>query len=149
MPWEIRILGESDRPLGNKAEVIEWVRLTLGGVELRRPPLPPPEVMATFSPAVREAFAWPKLEALFEQNDFTIELYCGYEDPIRCLYADVRGSGNPLPVLARLCLPKHWRVISSADKSCVDLTASTADQWQSFCNWRDDAIRQLQDEERQ
>jgi hypothetical protein len=52
----------------------------------------------------------------------------------------VRGNGDPLPALAVLCLPNGWAVIDSANKSRVDLSATTSPEWDSFRAWRDKAI---------
>ena len=146
MPWEIRIVNDAgDAPLGAKQSVVDWVAKMLPGVKLEQPPLPPPEILATFPEAVREAFTRPKLEGVYEQEGFSIEFYCSDEPHIRCLHADVRGNGNPLPILARLCLPKRWAVVSSADQSKVDLTGGEASQWQGFCEWRDRAISEIQE----
>jgi hypothetical protein len=149
MPWEISVVHEAEGlPLGDKQSVCAWVSEVLPGVDLRRPPLPPQEVLDAFPPPVREAFLRPKLEALYEGNDFFIEFYCTDAPEIRCLHADVRGSGNPVPILARLCGPKGWAVVSAADGSRVDLSTGAASQWQHFCAWRDRAIRQIQDSPR-
>jgi hypothetical protein len=146
MPWEIRIVNdEGDMPLGTKQVVVDWVAKALPGVHLQQPPLPPPEDPATFPEAVREAFARPKLEAVYEEEAFSIEFYCGDEPEIRCLHADVRGNGNPLPILARLCLPRGWAVVSAADLSKVDLSSGEANQWKGFCDWRDRAISEIQE----
>jgi hypothetical protein len=145
MPWEIRIVDYSgDSPLGSKQAVVDWVAKALPGVELRQPPLPPAEVLATFPEAVREAFTRPKLEGVYEEDSFSLEFYCSDEPDIRCLHADVRGNGNPLPALARLCSPMRWAVVSSADQSKVDLSNGEASQWQEFCGWRDRAISEIQ-----
>jgi len=146
MPWEIRIVSETaEAPLGDKQSVCAWVSEALPGVALRQLPLPPQEILASFPPAVREAFERPRLETLYEGDGFTVEFYCTDAPEIRCLHADIRGSGNPAPVLARLCGPKGWTVISAADGSRVDLSGDGISQWQGFRDWRDQAIRQLCD----
>src|SRR5262245_42224263 len=98
MPWEIRIVNDTEQlPLGTKQAVADWLCAVLPGVELKQPLLPPPEVLNTFSPAVREAFTRPKLEAVYGEDDFSLEFYCADAPEIHCLHADVRGNGNPLP----------------------------------------------------
>jgi hypothetical protein len=149
MPWEIRIISESgDLPLGTKQAVADWVSTVLPGVDLQRPALPPADILASFPEAVRAAFMRPKLEAAYEEDDFSIEFYCTDEPEIRCLHADVRGNGNPLPILARICLPRRWAVVSSADLSRVDLTSGAASQWQNFRDWRDGAINEIGESDR-
>jgi len=147
MPWEITIVNEvADRPLGDRQTVCGWLAEALPGVALRPPPLPPSQALEAMSAAVREAFLRPRLEAVYEADDFSLEFFCGDEAEIGFLQADVRGSGNPLPLLRRLCGARGWAVISAADRSTVDLSAEVPAQWQRFCDWRDQVIGKISDD---
>ena len=120
----------------------------LAGVELGRPPRPPDEFFAWLPESIRNstraAFESPQLEAVYEDRDLSIEFRCADEDPIRFLNADVRGEGNPLPALGRICVPKRWMVINGVDESSVDLSNDSAHQWERFREWRDWAIGQFE-----
>lgn len=103
MPWEITIVNSNrERPLGTKHAVTEWLAAALPGLELARSPGPPDEFFAglpeSLRTAVRGAFESPRLEAVYEDGDLSIEFHCADEDPIRFLTADVRGDGNPVSV---------------------------------------------------
>lgn len=145
MPWEVQIVNDpKDRPLGSKQEVIAWFREALG-VDLAQPLMPPEEVLATLPPILRENYTRPKLNAVLEAGDLFIEFFCNDLPEIRWIGAEVRGNIDPMPALARLCLPRGWAV-ETPDQSRVDLTGSSA-EWNHFCEWRDRAINSIRNED--
>jgi len=143
MPWEVSIVKSATNetiPLGPRQTVIEAVSSALPGALLGNPPVPPPEFLATLSPAVRDAFSRPQLEAYYEDGDLVFEFHTLDLPEIRFLCVNVRGNGNPLPTLNKLCMPNGWSVISANDRSVVDLTAESASQWEHFRNFRHQAF---------
>jgi hypothetical protein len=154
MPWEVTLVNyggappanyyAADRPdpqpLGGHDEVIEWIKVAAPELEWGQSETLPPEMLAAFSPEIREMMARPQLRALYEDAEFSLELYGFEQEPIASLHADLRGDGNPLLLLARICAGRRWSVVNGADGSFVDLEAARPEQWDAFREWRDRAV---------
>jgi hypothetical protein len=59
--------------------------------------------------------------------------------------AEVRGNGNPLPVIAALCRPNEWVAIDDASRQPVDLDGADAAGWEAFRAYRDRVINSLEE----
>jgi hypothetical protein len=142
MPWEVTIVASEDqrKPLGTREEVIARVSAALPGVALQQPPVPPPQILAQMPEIVRESMLRPRLEADFETDEFVIQFFANATPTLYWIGAEVRGNGNPLPALAELCLPNGWLLIDASAKSLVDMSATSAPEWDRFRKWRDRAI---------
>jgi len=144
MPWEIiiaRDVNDESLPLGMRREVLDIFAGALPGVTFENPPLPPKESLNSMSPFVRDTFLRPKLVGDYNNQELSIHFTTWDLPEIRFMYAEVRGSGNPLPVLAKLCMPNGWFIISAYDKSIVDLSKAHAPQWEHFQSFRDRAFQ--------
>lgn len=140
MPWEIVVVRSptNDKvPLGERDSVIDAVNSALPGVVLKDPGPPPAEILATLSEMMREAFMRPQLTALYHNDSVTIEFYALDLPQILYLCGNVRGNGNPIPVLRRLCVPNGWSVVSSYNQAVVDLSADTSPDWETFSGYRE------------
>lgn len=115
MPWELLISRSGEEPLGSRDAVVAQVATATGGEPLSLVPLPPPEALAAMPERVRAAFLTPILRALLEEDDVLVELWCVDEPVVKSLHADIRGGGDPLPLLRRLCEPGGWSVYDAAD----------------------------------
>ena len=93
--------------------------------------------------AIREHWLRSKgaYQGLFEGKDFTIEFHLGeVETAVLSMGIDVRGSGDPMPVIQRLMKIEGSKI--------TDLRGNTPTTklWRSFGTWRDDTIEQIKDE---
>ena len=150
MPWDIIIVNgsrEDHPPLGDRETVIAHISSAVPGLELCQPPRPPEQVLQMMPDAVRQSMLRPRLEAEYEANDLSIQFYCTDEPVIRSINAEVRGNGNPVPILAAICTPRGWSVIDVSGNSVVDLTKAEANAWDRFRKWRDRAIDTLTNDE--
>jgi hypothetical protein len=80
-------------------------------------------------------------QGLIEAEGFTIEFHLGEDETkVPAVAMDVRGSGDPMPVVNRLMRIEGWKV--------VDLrgNAPSTELWKAFGTWRDDAIDQIKNE---
>ena len=76
-------------------------------------------------------------KGLYEASGLTIEFYGFEQDSVSYVHADVRGSGNPMPIIRQLCQSANWKVIDDGTSQEIDLTDDVAQGWQEFCGWRD------------
>ena len=160
MPWEVTIVNYEGRPpasyrapdrpeskpLGGREEVIAHIKQALPELEWGESGNFPPEILQTFSPEIRALMSKSQVQAVHDGEDFSIELYAFEQEPIMYLHADIRGEGNPLVLLDRMCSPRKWSVVSNFDGSVVDLQASSAAQWDFFRAWRNRAIATTSEE---
>jgi hypothetical protein len=165
MPWEITLVNYEgnpalsyrapDRPeplpLGSKQSVVERISSCVPELEwYEEPPMtemiqrfpdhPFRELLASWPEEMRARASRPKLRAIYDQGDLSMELYGFDEDPLKFLCIEVRGNDDPLPLLRRLCVPNGWSVVDDADGSFLDLSTDRAGGWERFRNWRDTAI---------
>jgi hypothetical protein len=162
MPWELTVLSEQADPasnsrgwppLGTGEAVFRRIAACLLSVRWRREPsfierhqhLPEDHPIRKFIDGLTdEQRAWssrPEFKGLYEGEDFTLEFFCS-DGPIAFLNVDVRGSGNPMPTLAKLCRANAWLLKEAATGKVLDLSGPAV-EWQTFTQWRDRALGEL------
>jgi hypothetical protein len=150
MSWEVTIVNATDtqKPLGERDDVIARFAAALPGVMLQPAPGPSPEAIAQMPEVLREHFMQRprQLNADFDGDDFSIQFYANDQPQIESVGAEVRGDGSPLPALAALCQPNGWTVINHADDKPVDLQATNSPEWEKFRAWRDRAVAAIKAE---
>jgi hypothetical protein len=151
MPWELQALPSDDRgSLGTVEHVQAKLRAVLPEIELFRDASGSEKLASMESQGIevpdviREHWLRSKgtHQALIEGAGFTIEFHLGDDEAaVVAVAINVRGSGDPMPVLRQLMKIEGWKV--------VDLHGQplTAESWQSFGSWRDDAIEESNDED--
>ena len=159
MPWDVTILNYAgsppasyyapDRPepepLGTRDEVVSAIREAVPELEWGVSGGLPPEILAKFSPELATLMGKPKLGAVYDRDDVYLTLYGFEQEPMKYVCGEVRGRGNPVPLLARMCAGRGWSVVSGTDGSFVDLSAATAPQWDGFQAYRDRAVSGMHD----
>jgi hypothetical protein len=155
MPWELEIIkydGPVPRlradvdetrllPLGTVEDVRAHVSETLPAIEWQvEPPLI--EVLKAsgsdswkhWDESTIESASQPTLKACYELEDLYIEIF-GFKQasPLRYLLMEVRGEGDPLPVLRALCKPTGWSVADMCkDAVFLDLDSTTNPRWEKW-----------------
>ena len=80
-------------------------------------------------------------EGLIEGEGFTIEFHLGEDEAaVVAVGIDVRGSGDPMPVVRRLLKIGGWKVVDSEGQP------PTMESWKSFGTWRDGAVERIKEE---
>src|SRR5262245_41348550 len=148
MPWELTIRAADGQPLGDRDSVVKRASTAVPGITwLEVPPFlerikdmpdhPFHALIPTWPEATRASFARASLQGDFKAEDFSIRLY-GFETrPIASINVEVRGAGNPVPVLAALCIPNAWTAVDCCDGKQVDFAARAASGWEAFREYRD------------
>lgn len=152
MPWELEIIkydgpvprlrADADEtrflPMGTVDDVRAYISETLPDTEWRvEPPLL--EVMKAsgsdtwkhWDESMIESASQPKLKAFYEAENLYIEIF-GFDQIglLRYLLMEVRGEGDPLPVLPSLCQPAGWSVADMCkDATFLDLDSTSNPRW--------------------
>jgi hypothetical protein len=151
MPWELLVRKPRDETLGCRAEVVSCIAAAVPAIEwVEDPPLLDqikdiPEhslhsLLPTWPEETRAYFSQPHLRGDYFADDLSIRLYGFEAEPLMGVHVEVRGNGNPLPVLAAICVVHGWVAIDSDAGTPVDLTAGAAPGWEQFRQYRDRAI---------
>ncbi len=146
MPWDITIVNGRERqlPLGERDDVIARVAAALPGIIFGRPPGLPADVIAQTPAVLRAHFQEsPRLVADFVAGGISTQFYTDDEPLIRTIGVEVRGDGNPVPVLAAVCQPNGWAAVNGINGEVVDLSANESPAWEQFVGWRDAAVESL------
>jgi hypothetical protein len=162
VPWELTVKSEladrslksNDWPLlGRGSELCRRISECLPTVQWHREPsfleqhqhLPEDHPIRSFmDSSTAEQKEWNArrgFKGLYEGEGFTLEFF--FKDGlIRFFHIDVRGGGNPLQSLARLCSANKWAVQDVTGK-VVDLDLPSAPGWGEFTQWRDRAVNEI------
>lgn len=152
MPWEVTIRRSDHSSLGDREEVRGQIIASLPGIRFYREPSGADKIAAARATGVefpdiirRHLEQRPAVErAEFRGEGFSVLLY-GFEcQPLLVVHAEVRGDGNPVPVLAALCCPNGWVAIDDTSRQPVDLKRDSAAGWEAFRQYRDGAIQASQ-----
>lgn len=151
MPWELTIQSFDSAPLGDVTTVREKIAAALPATDFFVEQSGSEKIAAAralgieFPDVVRAHLENrpASLQAEFEGDGYTLQLYGFENQPLRTIYAEVRGAGNPLPALAALCRPNGWIANDCASGQPIDLTQSAAAVWETFRNYRVYAVRNI------
>jgi hypothetical protein len=91
----------------------------------------------------RAALSRPIIKGLLVADDFSLEIYGCDSDSVDSFSIWVRGTGNPIGLLASLCRTNGWRLIDDGTQATVDFNQVSAQGWEDFTNWRDRALDTL------
>ena len=158
MPWELTIRTRTGDPLGEREAVVKLISAAVPGMNwIDEPPLlerirdmpdhPFHALIPTWPEETRASFARSRLLGDFDAGEFSVRLYGFEAQPIAAVYVEVRGNGNPVPLLAAICIPNGWVAIDGTDGQPVDLAGEAANGWARFREYRDDAVRSLKGRE--
>src|SRR6185503_8677119 len=113
MPWELSVAHPNGHRLGSPKEVttklsriwpaLEWVLSPPLLEQIQdQPDHPFHKLIPTWSPEMRRRAALPKLVGALEGEGFSFEIFGLDDDPVEDFYLDVRGNGDPTPLLTQL-----------------------------------------------
>jgi len=150
MAWELQIRSlDGSASLGSVAQVQAKLRGVFPKIELFRDASGAEKLAAMEERGIKVPETirehWLGLKGAFQGvingEDFTIEFHLGQDETtVAAVGIEVRGGGDPISVIEPLMNVEGWKV--------VDLQGEppTRESWKSFGDWRDDGIRQAEDE---
>src|SRR5208282_3161723 len=113
MPWEVKIARPDGLPLGKVEAVQDAVHKGVPAVQFYREPSGIEKLAKSgvqFPAALmRHMEKSPaSIRGDYEDGELFVRLYLGSEREIGKMDIEIRGQGNPLPVIAAICLPNNW-----------------------------------------
>jgi hypothetical protein len=152
MPWEITIRRADGARLGDLAEVRQHLSAALPAIKFRREPSGIEKIAAAravgveFPEIIRQHLEQRSAteQAEFEGDGFSVVAYGFERQPLDAIHVEIRGEGNPVGVLAALCLPQGWIVVDDSIGQPVELAGDAITNWETFREYRDRAIRNIQ-----
>lgn len=153
MPWELTISAGSGEPLGDRQSVVDHISNALPSLQwFEEPPFleqiqdmpdhPFHKLIPTWPPEIQASFACSKLLGDLATDDFSIQFYGFESQSLLTLGVEVRGSGNPIPALASICVPKKWLATENNNGQQIDFGVNAVG-WQQFQDNRDTAFRTI------
>ncbi len=149
MPLTLEIQCDNEQPLGGVDDVISIIDTRINGFTAYRDPSID-EKLAAMPADIRELYVKtvghlpPFTRGDYQVEGLSLEFNFGSTDPITRFLIDVRGNGNPMPVLRKLIGDSDWFVVDPAGRK-VDLNAHTLECWTDFTTYRDSAATDVHD----
>ena len=84
----------------------------------------------------------PSLGSL-QNPDFTIEFSFPRECDVNNLMLHIFGSGNPLPIICRLCTEFGWYAYDTTLSTFMDVNNPSEQGWEEYMNYRNQIFRHL------
>ena len=81
---------------------------------------------------------------VLDGQGWSIEFNLGTESPVTSLMLHVRGGGNPISAITRLCADNGWHALDLAAGNYIDLKAPSDVGWRSFQGFRDGIVASLE-----
>lgn len=155
MPWEVTIRRPDGSPLGDIESVRRQMTSAVPGIQFHQEPSGSERIAA----ARKAGVELPEVirqhmenqpataRAEYDSGEFSVSFYGFERIPLSSVLAEVRGNGDPVSILAALCLPNGWIIIDAASGEPVDLSGNSPTGWDSFREYRDQAIRTVEEAE--
>ena len=77
---------------------------------------------------------------ILDREQWSIEFNLGPEPIIEGVMLHVRGGGDPVPEICRLCRENSWEALDCSTGEFLDLAAPARDGWEGFKRFRDRAL---------
>ena len=152
MPWEVTIRHSKDKTLGVRDDVVNRISKAIPGMKwIEEPSLleriksmpdhPFHSLIPTWPEETRASLSRSQLLGDFEADEFSVQLY-GFESKrLKAVHLEIRGEGNPLPLIAAICVPNGWIAVDDSTSQPLDLGSEAASGWDKFREYRDRVIR--------
>lgn len=156
MPWEVSIKRPVGGTMGSKDEIVAWLSQALPSIEWEVEPAmierikdmpdhPFHKLLPTWDESTRAHMSIPHLRGHYTAGPLYIEFFSFEREPIEFIHTNIRGTGNSIPALAVICLPRGWVAEDFCENKQIDLTTADADGWKAFQQYRDDAIQRIRE----
>lgn len=151
MPWTVILSNVNGEPLGAVDCVRGVIAKWLPGTAFGTSPSGAEKLAALeglgvdIPPALRAVFATLSADerGMYEEDGVSLEFSLGTTAMVETVTVDVRGSGDPVPVLRQLCVPEGWQV-QEMGGPVVNLQGDDAGAgWAKYARYRDTTVENL------
>jgi hypothetical protein len=87
----------------------------------------------------------PRL-GVYRHEDLYVEFGFQEAGEVEMFVLYVRGSGDPIPLISKLCLENDWVAIDCSDLRKIEFDKDAASGWKRFTDYRDFIIKKMGDE---
>jgi hypothetical protein len=147
MPWEVSIKGSCGNPLGTKERVLAVITVAVPSMQWILEPAfmdtikaipehPFHRLFSTWDESTRIYMQSSHMRGILQDSDLCVELYGFEQDPIQWINCEVRGNGNPVGLLSKICLPNNWLAFDFVANEQIDLLSGRARGWDAFRDFR-------------
>jgi hypothetical protein len=133
MPWEVTFRRIDEDPLGEVSVVRQGIEAAIPEIQFFREPSGREKVEAAiargvdFPDSIRAIFEKQpaKLQAQLQVDELLMLIYGFGAEPLLQLHAEIRGDGNPMELLRRICAQNSWKAIDDSMGETIDLSAGS------------------------
>jgi hypothetical protein len=112
--------------------------------DFRFPPMGDADTVRAQVSAVCPAVDWSDPAwGILEAGDYSIEFNLQKAGVVDGFMLHVRGGGDPVGVIARLCAANRWVALDTSTGEFMDLANPSRARWDSFRSFRDQIVGQL------
>jgi hypothetical protein len=130
MSWDVLILALNTSPFENEPADLQPV--LMGDAEEVRV-----QISRSFPSVDWSDPAWGELV----EEAYVIEFNFVRAGPVDHFTLHVRGGGDPVRAVTRLCQEHGWYAYDCSTGEFLDLQSSSGEGWEAFKEWRDHALR--------
>ena len=130
MSWDVMILALNTSPFEN--ELADLQPVLMGDAEEVRV-----QISRSFPSVDWSDPAWGELV----EKSYVIEFNFVRAGPVDHFTLHIRGEGDPVRAVARLCQEHGWYAYDCSAGEFLDLKSSSREGWEEFKQWRDRALR--------
>ncbi len=132
MSWDVAIFNMKEPPPDNNKLPEDFEPISLGQVEDIK------KYISNLIPGVD--WSNPRFGSI-SYPDFTIEFSIPQDGDVKGLMLHIFGSGNPLPIICKLCTENGWHPYDTSLSLFIDVNNPSDQGWKDYKEYRDQIFR--------
>ena len=136
MSWDVLIVEAEDTPDDLNTVPSGWKPKPMGKASDIRA-----QINASFPEVKWSVPDW----GTYQHKNLSIEFNFQAAGVVESFALHIRGDGDPIPIIERLCKDNGWAAIDYYDSRKIDFKADPQSHWKRFTKYRDHAFDKLED----
>ncbi len=145
MPWEVTLQRIDRQSMGDLTVLRTCIETAVPDIQYHTEPSGLEKLEAAkkmgveFPDVLRTHFENlpAKLNAVYTAEGLMVRIYGFESQPLTRLHAEIRGNGNPGPVLRQLCALNSWIAMDDQSGATIELSDAAPKQWLDFLGYVD------------